>query len=135
MKFPNFIFPAGFSFGLMLWVGLPLLFASPVWGNDAKVPGTPYHATGNISCSMGSGKTQSCPFGVIRQGYKGDGTVVVTTPNGNKRSIIFKKGKAISYDQSKTKAGKFSASRQGDMNLITIGQEKYEIPDAVIFGG
>jgi hypothetical protein len=35
---------------------------------DAKVPGTNFHATGNISCSMGNGQpTGSCPFGVVRK--------------------------------------------------------------------
>ncbi|MDV7392579.1 hypothetical protein RZS08_14530, partial [Arthrospira platensis SPKY1] len=36
---------------------------------DAKVPGTDYHATGNIPCSMGGGQpTGQCPFGVKREG-------------------------------------------------------------------
>ncbi len=129
MKQQNFLLPTGF----MVLGGLLLLFAPPAL-SDAKVPRTPYHATGNINCSMGTGKMKSCPFGVIRQG-NGNGTVVVNTLNGSKRSIIFKKGKAIGYDQSKANAGKFSAKKDGDMNQVHIGQEHYEIPDAVIFGG
>ena len=31
--------------------------------------------------------------------------------------------------------GEFSATRQDDLNIIRIGQERYEIPDAVVFGG
>ena len=129
MKLHNFILPTG----LMLFVSSPFLLVRPAL-SDAKVPGTPYHATGDINCSMGTGKMKSCLFGVIRQG-NGNGTVVVTTPNGSKRSIVFKKGKAIGYDQSKANAGKFSAKKDGDMNQVHIGQEHYEIPDAVIFGG
>ncbi|MGL5034987.1 MAG: hypothetical protein ACRC6M_14425 [Microcystaceae cyanobacterium] len=129
MKLQNFIL----STGLIAGVTSPFLFAPPAL-SDAKVPGTPYHATGDINCSIGSGKMQSCPFGVIRQG-NGNGTVVVTKSNGSKRSIVFKKGKAIGYDQSKAKAGKFNATKEGDLNQVHIGKEHYEIPDAVIFGG
>lgn len=104
-------------------------------GGDATVPGTNFNATGNIPCSMGSGQpTTSCPFGVIREG-NGNGTVTVTKPDGRKRVIFFQNGKAIGYDQSQADRGTFSASKRGDLNIIRIGQERYEIPDAVIFGG
>ena len=29
----------------------------------------------------------------------------------------------------------FRATREGDLNLIRIGDERYEIPDAVVLGG
>ena len=38
-------------------------------------------------------------------------------------------------DVSQADYGKFSATRQGDLNIIKIGQERYEIPDALPFGG
>ncbi len=44
-------------------------------------------------------------------------------------------GAAIGYDQSQSDRGRFSATKQSDLNIIRIGQERYEIPDAVIFGG
>jgi hypothetical protein len=31
--------------------------------------------------------------------------------------------------------GEFSASREGDLSLVRIGAERYEIPDAVVLGG
>jgi hypothetical protein len=102
---------------------------------DATVPGTNYNATGNIPCSMGGGQpTGSCSFGVTRQG-NGSGTVTVKKPDGRTRTIFFKNGKADGYDQSQADPGRFSATKQGDLNIISIGQERYEIPDAVIFGG
>jgi hypothetical protein len=104
-------------------------------GGDAKVPGTNYNATGNLPCSMGGGQpTASCSFGVTRQG-NGNGIVTVTKPDGRTRAIFFKNGKADGYDQSQADTGGFSATKQGDLNIIRIGQERYEIPDAVIFGG
>ncbi|MCO5762085.1 MAG: hypothetical protein NHG36_11315 [Chromatiaceae bacterium] len=108
---------------------------APAHSRDAKVPGTGYHATGDIPCSMGHGQpTGSCPFGVKREG-SGSGVVTVTRPDGRTRAIFFDRGQATGYDKSQADSGEFRASRQGDLNIIHIGRERYEIPDAVIFGG
>ena len=102
---------------------------------DAKVAGTNYHATGDIPCAMRrEGPTGFCPFGVTREG-SGNGTVIVTKPDGRSRAIFFKNGKAIGADVSAADPGKFRASRTGDLTIVRIGDERYEIPDAVIFGG
>ncbi|MER2530236.1 MAG: hypothetical protein ABTR54_01330 [Candidatus Competibacter sp.] len=102
---------------------------------DAKVPGTDYHATGDISCSMGGGQpTGSCPFGVKREG-NGSGVVTVTKPDGRTRAIFFDRGRATGYDMSQADRGEFRTSKQGDLNIIRIGRERYEIPEAVISGG
>jgi hypothetical protein len=106
--------------------------ASP---QDAKVPGTDYHATGNIPCSMGGGQpTGSCAFGVKREG-NGSGMVTVTKPDGRTRTIFFEKGRATGADVSQADPGEFRASKESDLHVIRIGQERYEIPDSVIFGG
>ena len=103
--------------------------------SDALVPGTAYHATGSIPCSMGGGQpTGSCPFGVTRKGG-GSGIVTVTKPDGRTRAIFFEKGEATGYDVSEADPGAFSASRQGDLSIVRIGDERYEIPDAVVSGG
>jgi len=109
--------------------------AAPAAGGDAKVAGTDYHATGNVPCKMGKGQpTGSCPFGVTREGG-GSGVVTVTKPDGRTRKIFFEKGKATTADVSQADPGEFSASREGDLTIINIGDERYEIPDAVVFGG
>lgn len=106
--------------------------ASP---DDALVPGTSYHATGNVPCSMAKGQpTGSCPFGVTREGA-GSGIVTVTKPDGRTRAIFFEKGKATGCDASQADPGEFHASREGDLTIVHIGAERYEIPDAVVFGG
>jgi hypothetical protein len=103
--------------------------------HDAKVPGTGFHATGNIPCSMGKGRsTGSCVFGVKREG-NGSATVTVTKVDGSQRVIFFEKGRAIGYDQSQADSGGFKAKKEADLNIIHIGKERYEIPDAVILGG
>ena len=107
----------------------------PYGRGDALVPGTGYHATGNVPCSMGSGQpTGSCPFGVKREG-NGSGSVTLTKPDGRTRAIFFTNGRATGADTSQADPGSFSASRQGDLSVVRIGQERYEIPDAVVFGG
>ncbi|MGL4243752.1 MAG: hypothetical protein ACRCTI_21770, partial [Beijerinckiaceae bacterium] len=95
-----------------------------------------FDATGNIPCAKGQGAPMAqCPFGVGRAGG-GSATVVVTHPDGRKRAIFFRGGRAASADTSQADGyGAFRATKQGDLNLIQIGDERYEIPDAVVFGG
>lgn len=103
--------------------------------HDAKVAGTDFHATGIIPCSMGHGQpTGNCNIGVKREG-NGSGMVYVTKPNGGQRVIFFERGKATGYDQSQADHGQFKASKESDLSIIHIGSERYEIPDAVVFGG
>jgi hypothetical protein len=104
-------------------------------GSAAQMPGTNFDATGNIPCSMGRGQpTGSCAFGVTRKG-NGTANVTVTKPDGRTRVIFFERGKAIGTDTSQADRGNFRPSKQGDLSIIRIGQERYEIPDAVVFGG
>jgi hypothetical protein len=118
-----------------LTVGIIGASAGAARSADAKVAGTPYHAAGQLPCAIAAGQpTGSCAFGVVRQGG-GTGTVTVTKPDGRTRSIFFEKGKAVGYDQSQADRGEFSATRQGDLHIIRIGPERYEIPDAAVSGG
>lgn len=109
--------------------------ASAVPASDTQVPGTGYHATGSVRCAMGAGQAmQSCAFGVTREG-RGSGMVTVTRPDGHKRVIVFDGGRAVGHDQSQADKVSFGAMRQGDLTIVRIGDERYEIPDAVIHGG
>jgi hypothetical protein len=54
-------------------------------------------------------------------------------PDGGERYIYFESGKATSSDADN---GPVTTERQGDLNKLSIGSdERFEIPDAVIFGG
>jgi hypothetical protein len=102
--------------------------------SDAKVPGTNYHATGNVPCKMTREQPMgSCPFGVTRRG-NGTADVTVTKPDGRKRVIFFENGNAIGADTSQADPGNFRAKKQGDLSIVHIGQEVYEIPEVVVFG-
>lgn len=103
--------------------------ASP---DDALVAGTEFHATGEIPCARYEGQPMtSCRFGVIRGG-NGDTTVRVFWPDGGERNIVFEKGAAAASDSD---AG-IASEKRSDLNMISIGtDERFEVPDAVIFGG
>jgi hypothetical protein len=99
---------------------------------DAKVKGTPYHATGQVPCSMGSAPQGSaqCDFGVIR-GKPGNAEVDVTPPGGFKRVLNFADGKVTSDGGAKVKA-----SKSGDLWSVDVNDyEHYRIPEAAISGG
>jgi hypothetical protein len=95
-----------------------------------------FNATGKIPCAQAPGQPMGqCDFGVARAG-SGTAVVSVTMPDGRKRMIMFQKGKAISADLSQADGNmKFSASKQADLFKIQAGNERYEIPEAVISGG
>lgn len=98
---------------------------------DALVPGTPFNATGIILCAPTmDAPSADCTFGVIRTG-NGSGSVEVQLPDGGARTIYFENGEAVSSDSDE----QIGFARNGDTMIINIGQEHYEMPDAVLFGG
>ncbi|GHC54096.1 SH3 domain-containing protein [Neogemmobacter tilapiae] len=115
---------------------LPDMLPVPADGEDALVPGTDFNATGTVDCARTAGAlTESCAFGVTRQG-NGNGVVTIEWPDGRSRVIVFASGEAVAYDQSEAeKDTAMSAVRDGSDSIVTIGQERFVIPDAVIWGG
>ncbi|MBP7370201.1 MAG: hypothetical protein KA902_02060 [Arenimonas sp.] len=95
-----------------------------------------FDASGEIPCAQNLGQPMGqCPFQVAR-GPNGSATVVVTHTDGRKRAIFFENGKAISADLSQADGNmNFSSSKESDLFMIKAGNERYEIPEAVIFGG
>jgi heat shock protein HslJ len=95
-----------------------------------------FDATGTLSCAEAAGQPlRDCDFGVARAGG-GYSTVVVKKPYGGSRAIFFRMGKAIGADSSEADGyQEFSVTRENDLNRVQVGPERYEIPDAVIFGG
>lgn len=95
-----------------------------------------YDATGQIPCAQYAGQPMhQCDFGVSRAGG-GSATVVITRPDGSTRVLFFTDGKFTSADTSQADGyPEYSAERESDLNLIRVGKERYEVPDAVIWGG
>jgi hypothetical protein len=95
-----------------------------------------FNATGKIPCAQAQGQPMGqCDYGVTRGG-SGTATVVVTRSDGRKRFIFFEGGKAVGADLSQADGSTtFRATKQADLYMIQAGNERYEIPDAVINGG
>lgn len=95
-----------------------------------------FNATGPLACARAKGQPMGqCEMGVARAGG-GTATVVVTHPDGRKRFIFFEKGKATGADLSQADGDMtFRATKEADLYRIQAGDERYEIPEAVVFGG
>ena len=104
---------------------------------DAVIPGTPFHASGKITCvpyieRFGEKKSQECEAFVIRRGFDGTATVEIPQANSVMRRILFVKGKPVASDSQDP----MTFSRKDDFTIVTFDtDERYEIPDALIFGG
>jgi hypothetical protein len=127
------------------WVALELL--RPAAGPDGTVPRGPddsalragerkFDATGSLPCASRAGQpTTQCTFGVSRAGG-GYATVVVTRPDGRARAVFFALGVPIGSDSSQADGhGELTYRKEADLFLVRVGDERYEIPEAVILGG
>jgi len=107
---------------------------------DAKVAGTPYHATGKVPCSVGTDPKGSarCSFGVIRGG-PGKAEVYLTDPgfdvtlHKDKLRVLKFAGNTVT---SAAASEKVKFEKHGDDWSISINDFYfYSIPEAVIDGG
>jgi heat shock protein HslJ len=95
-----------------------------------------FDANGSLSCALSQGQpTRQCEFGVARAGG-GYATVVIRQPDGRTRAIFFRMGRPIGADLSEADGSQhFHASKRGDVYHIEAGNERYEIIEAIVFGG
>lgn len=95
-----------------------------------------FNATGKIPCAQAQGQPMGqCDFGVARAAG-GSAALSITMPDGRKRMIFFEKGKATGADLSQADGDmSFSATKETDLYKVRAGKERYEIPEAVVFGG
>jgi len=95
-----------------------------------------WDARGQLGCAEREGQPLGqCDFIVARAGG-GYATVVVTRPDGRKRAIFFRRGVAVGADTSQADGyPEFRAYRRGDATMVLVGEERYEIVDAIVLGG
>jgi hypothetical protein len=103
---------------------------------DATVPGTEFHATGQIPCARVAGQPMgSCRFGVRRE-RRGSGWIKVFWPDGGNRVIFYENHTPMRYDQAEADGGaRMTVRRQVDLFMVRIGEQRFEIPEAVMTGG
>jgi hypothetical protein len=106
--------------------------AAEALGSDALVPGTNYHATASVRCTLRAFPgTTECPAGVTRGGLD-NGVVFITLPDGFERVIEFADGDV----RPMSGVTSFEWSRSADETTIVVdGAETYVIVDAFVFGG
>lgn len=121
--------------GLATAPGAGSLAAGPP-STDALVPGTHFHATGDIPCAQTAGQPmRPCRFGVVRQGL-GRAEVTVVRPDGSVRTIAFEGGQPAHFAGAAAADGaRMTVAKDQDLFTVRIGEERYEIPEAVISGG
>ncbi len=95
-----------------------------------------FDASGPIPCAQQQGQPMGqCKFEVARD-PGGSASVKVTFPDGRTRFIFFDKGKATGADLSQADGDMtFKATKEADLFRIRAGRERFEIPEAVVFGG
>jgi hypothetical protein len=104
---------------------------------DAKVSGTPFNATGQLSCVRDADAAEAqCDFGVVRNG-DGTGYIQVTWPDGGMRIINFENNTPADFDKAEADGdAKMTVTKSEDgMFVVLIGQQRFEFPEAVIVGG
>jgi hypothetical protein len=100
---------------------------------DAKVAGTRFHATTELSCKPPYGAAPTrCEAGVVRRGRDGTATVEIRGPNQLLRQILFVKGEPVASNSAQALASR----RSGDTTTVEIGgDERFDVPDALLTGG
>lgn len=93
--------------------------------------GGPFDAIGSVPCAPSTDQSKGCClFGVIRQD-PGNAAVWMAIGGGIERHILFEAGAPVTSNRD----AELSFDKVGDLYRIRIGDERYEIPEAVVNGG
>lgn len=97
--------------------------------------GSSFTASSVIPCARpGTGEAQ-CDAGVVREGNE-NGFVMVFWPDAGNRILYFENGEIIRYDQAESDGGaELRVTRNDDIQIVTIGDARFEVFDALLVGG
>ena len=77
-------------------------------------------------------KVKECDAFVIRRGFDGTATVEVRWGEGMKRRILFVRHEVVAADSTETPV----FERRRDFTIVRFGgDERFEIPEALVAGG
>ncbi len=104
----------------------------PAVSEDGPVGnGVPFDATGTVDCATAADQPmRQCPFGVVRQGV-GNAGVWISLGGGIERQILFEGGVPVATSP----ADALSFEKSDGSYDIRVGGERYEIPEAIVYGG
>jgi hypothetical protein len=95
-----------------------------------------FDARGPVKCAQRAGRPMTQCQAAVARDPGGTAVVVITRPDGRKRFVFFDRGNPVSADLSQADGNmEFSASKGGDVYYIQAGNERYEIVEAMVFGG
>lgn len=101
-------------------------------GEDAALDAVAFDAAADIPCARYFGQPMGLCKAEVARGESGEADVTVLWPDGGQRVIRFVAGRPDSSDAPED----IRVTRESDLHLIRIGKgERFEIPDAVAFGG
>jgi hypothetical protein len=119
------------------WVAGRFLIEGPAPQAPAATEGRPngegasFDATGLVPCAWEIGQpTRDCPFDVVRDG-PGNAGVWIGIGGGRERQILFEVVAPVATDIDAA----LSFEKEADLFRLRIGDERYEIPGAVVNGG
>ena len=97
--------------------------------------GSDFTASSIIPCERpGTGAAQ-CDAGVVREG-NGNGFVMVFWPDAGSRVLYFENGEIVRYDEAEADGGaELRVTRNGDLQIVTVGDARFEVFDALLIGG
>jgi heat shock protein HslJ len=99
---------------------------------DAVLPGTRYHAKTSVACEPANSKARECEAYVVRRGADGTATVELRWDSTSTRRILFIGGEPKAADSAQ--AMSFVRNERG-WRVTFDGQEHFEIPEGLVFGG
>lgn len=108
-------------------------YSRPVGG--VLPAGSGFTAASIIPCARPGTGAGQCDAGVVREGG-GNGFVMVFWPDAGNRVLYFENGEIIRYDQSEADGGaELRVTREGDIQIVTVGDARFEVFDALLIGG
>lgn len=110
--------------------GTPLNAVSA--SKDAVLPSTRYHASTTVPCKPAYTKTRECEALVVRRGVDGTATVELRWDGDKVRRILFVKGEPKAADVAEGMT--FTRDERG-WRVSFTGDEHFEIPEPLVFGG
>ena len=127
---------AKFFRGYLLREGRLYLSLMADGGIYAWVPDTDKSIAASVPAAPEDGGPRNWKVSGVARSGGGYATVVLKKPDGYKRAIFFRMGRPIGADTSEADGySEFRTTKENDLHLIRLGNERYEIPEAAVMCG